>query len=333
MSIRKVSVIILISIVLFISIISVNVSAAGDFDVTRSFDSNPAEQGEIVTVTLDITNNNADQCRIYWLGIHFDWMEDNIYIVCSDVSEEEPESIATGDTESFSINFEVPSNVQTGGHVYDIQFQYELHDGIFGGWNDYTWQSSTQTDFNVDERDRDGDGYADSVDTFPDDPTEWRDSDGDGVGDNSDDNSDHGGSSDSPAISGLVLLPIIFVVVIVVVVILVVVLSSRKKRSYKEQPSPQQQPYREPPRPQYDGSQQPPPSIIQYDAYQQPRTQQHPPLRHPQDYPPRQPPRADGRGASGTWEKDRMSPPRFCPRCGAETMGKSFCSECGEKLA
>jgi len=36
------------------------------------------------------------------------------------------------------------------------------------------------------EGDTDGDGYPDSSDVFPDDPTEWLDSDGDGVGDNSD---------------------------------------------------------------------------------------------------------------------------------------------------
>lgn len=34
--------------------------------------------------------------------------------------------------------------------------------------------------------DRDGDGVADMIDAFPDDPTEWDDSDNDGVGDNSD---------------------------------------------------------------------------------------------------------------------------------------------------
>ena len=34
--------------------------------------------------------------------------------------------------------------------------------------------------------DSDGDGYADSVDAFPNDPNEWADTDGDGIGDNSD---------------------------------------------------------------------------------------------------------------------------------------------------
>lgn len=43
---------------------------------------------------------------------------------------------------------------------------------------DYSWNSSI--------RDTDSDGYADSEDAFPDDPTEWNDSDSDGTGDNSD---------------------------------------------------------------------------------------------------------------------------------------------------
>jgi hypothetical protein len=36
------------------------------------------------------------------------------------------------------------------------------------------------------EPDRDGDGYPDSTDAFPDDPNEWKDTDGDGKGDNGD---------------------------------------------------------------------------------------------------------------------------------------------------
>ena len=39
--------------------------------------------------------------------------------------------------------------------------------------------------------DSDGDTYADDIDAFPNDPTEWLDTDGDGVGDNTDDSFDH----------------------------------------------------------------------------------------------------------------------------------------------
>lgn len=41
--------------------------------------------------------------------------------------------------------------------------------------------------------DRDGDGYADNVDAFPDDPKEWSDLDKDGIGDNSDTDRDGDG--------------------------------------------------------------------------------------------------------------------------------------------
>jgi hypothetical protein len=43
---------------------------------------------------------------------------------------------------------------------------------------DYSWSDSI--------RDADGDGFADTMDVFPDDPAEWSDGDSDGVGDNGD---------------------------------------------------------------------------------------------------------------------------------------------------
>lgn len=46
--------------------------------------------------------------------------------------------------------------------------------------------SEMKDDGGSEDGDSDGDGYPDSSDVFPDDPTEWMDSDGDGVGDNSD---------------------------------------------------------------------------------------------------------------------------------------------------
>jgi hypothetical protein len=48
--------------------------------------------------------------------------------------------------------------------------------------------------------DRDNDGHPDSVDLFPDDPSEWSDGDGDGIGDNADplfDDQDNDGSPDA----------------------------------------------------------------------------------------------------------------------------------------
>jgi len=44
----------------------------------------------------------------------------------------------------------------------------------------------TENNQQADEVDTDGDGYVDSLDAFPSDPTEWQDSDNDGIGDNAD---------------------------------------------------------------------------------------------------------------------------------------------------
>lgn len=236
-------------------------SAEGNFDVRKMFSSNPAEQGDIVTVTVDITNNDSNQAKITWLGIHFDWQEENIYTVSSDVSEEEPKPIASGETKSFTINFEVPSNVQTGSHTYDIQFKYDLQDGWSGGWNSYTWKSEILTNFRVDEKDRDGDGVPDSEDTFPDDSTEWRDSDGDGVGDNRDyypyDSTKwKEDSSDDDNIEGFGSLCMVgLLAVVILIVILVVAIGLMLKK--KGQVSPTQQPYQPPPPPDYRPPQQP----------------------------------------------------------------------------
>jgi hypothetical protein len=60
--------------------------------------------------------------------------------------------------------------------------------------------------------DRDGDGFGDIEDAFPDDPTEWLDSDGDGVGDNA----DSGGTADE---SNIILAIIAFLSLMAVVVI------------------------------------------------------------------------------------------------------------------
>lgn len=44
--------------------------------------------------------------------------------------------------------------------------------------------------------DRDGDGYSNDQDAFPDDPSEWEDTDGDGIGDNADPDDDNDGIPD-----------------------------------------------------------------------------------------------------------------------------------------
>ncbi|UCE37358.1 MAG: zinc ribbon domain-containing protein [Thermoplasmata archaeon] len=49
----------------------------------------------------------------------------------------------------------------------------------------------------TENKDRDGDGYNNDIDAFPDDPNEWEDTDGDGIGNNADTDDDNDGFSDS----------------------------------------------------------------------------------------------------------------------------------------
>lgn len=51
------------------------------------------------------------------------------------------------------------------------------------------------------EPDRDGDGWADSEDAFPDDPGEWLDTDGDGTGNNADPDDDGDGYADAEEVA------------------------------------------------------------------------------------------------------------------------------------
>lgn len=121
------------------------------------------EQNKNNWITISITNNNKNQCRIYWLGIHFDWQAENIYYICTNITFEDPIYIIPGDTKQFHIYFENPNNIQIANQSYDVLFKYELQDGWFGEWNDYYWQSKTRTGFNISEKDVKKEEYSDVV--------------------------------------------------------------------------------------------------------------------------------------------------------------------------
>ena len=121
------------------------------------------EQNENNWVTISITNNNKNQCRVYWLGIHFDWQAEKIYYICTDITFKDPIYIIPGDTKQFHIYFENPYNIQIANQSYDILFKYELQDGWFDEWNDYYWQSKTRTGFSIGDKDPTNEEYSDVV--------------------------------------------------------------------------------------------------------------------------------------------------------------------------
>jgi len=149
-------------------------------DVTYGFSTQEAKRGQSVDLKVDISNSNENPIRITALGIHFDWMPDEVYQT-ETILETEPKYVSTGARVNFVIPYDVPEDAQSGLHVYDVLIEYEME--YDGNWTTYTWSTGHRFDFWVEDIDSDGDGVMDLADPFPDDPTEWEDTDGDGYGD------------------------------------------------------------------------------------------------------------------------------------------------------
>jgi hypothetical protein len=77
----------------------------------------------------------------------------------------------------------VPSNLS-----YNTRYSLEVEGGLKDIYERTLFSNSYSLEFfTVGEPDRDGDGYPDSLDDFPDDPDEWTDLDNDGYGDQTSD--------------------------------------------------------------------------------------------------------------------------------------------------
>ncbi len=180
METRKIPIILII---LLISLLFMPVvSAASDIATSYSFGSNPVRQDTDSWVDVTIKNNDPNRVKITWVGIHFDWQNTGVYY------EEDliinPEYLYTGESTTIRIDFPVGQEISISTHGWNLKVEgYE--DTIFG-WTYGEVIYSTIYNFEVLERDRDGDNVGDSDDAFPDNILEWSDSDGDGVGNNSD---------------------------------------------------------------------------------------------------------------------------------------------------
>jgi ELWxxDGT repeat protein len=68
---------------------------------------------------------------------------------------------------------------------------------LYDQFTSYRYQETYNLLIEVVEPDTDGDGYPDSIDDFPFDPSEWLDTDGDGIGNNADTDDDNDGLDDT----------------------------------------------------------------------------------------------------------------------------------------
>jgi len=174
--------IISLTLVFILGIIILSPVVVADLTVYTTFSSKSIRQDANGNVDIEINNGGGNQIRITWVGIHFSWMDSNLYY--REDLETNPTYLASGQKTTINVAFSVEQTVPIGSKNYYYKINYD--EDTWLGWDSETWTSTTFYDFDVLERDRDGDGVGDSDDAFPDNILEWSDSDNDGVGNNAD---------------------------------------------------------------------------------------------------------------------------------------------------
>lgn len=108
--------------------------------VSMFWSSQTVYPGDTVSVRITLKSNYAEQLKIYYIGIHFDWMDpDGFY--GSDLSAN-PVIVPSYGTYIFDgIAIQIPLNVSTGSHSYFVGI-----DGTEGlSASDFSWNSSSST--------------------------------------------------------------------------------------------------------------------------------------------------------------------------------------------
>jgi len=184
-------------------------------------------EGANVNFKIDITNSGSESMAITWVGIHFDWMDEDKYYVSQDVSDSSPYILASGNTASFNIMVPIPNGITTHTtHSVTIAIRAE-DPGIIHEWGQPYGKEFTGSVF----------VQAASASTGNNGGTA-NNNNGNGDSDNSD--------------AGMIGVAVIGILVIVIIVVLVVVLS-KNKGNKPQKPNPQQAP----PPPTYNNNERP----------------------------------------------------------------------------
>ncbi len=160
-------------------------------DFHNSVAASPDSDGDGINNHLDLDSDNDSIPDIVEVGL-LDANEDFVVDVLSQQGSVSvaPDTDADGIPDFLDLESNNPLNdgtafdiASTGFASFDTNADGMLNSLDVGGGID---ANANGVDDLAEATDSDGDGYPDTVDEFPSDPTEWADTDGDGVGDNAD---------------------------------------------------------------------------------------------------------------------------------------------------
>ncbi len=97
----------------------------------------PLYQGGNATMTVTFVSNSSDQLRIFYVGVHFDWMPADSFVGL-DLSEN-PVNVTSHGSYTFNpMIILIPANTTVGPHSYFIGI-----DGAQGSAQSFSWNSLT----------------------------------------------------------------------------------------------------------------------------------------------------------------------------------------------
>lgn len=107
--------------------------------VSSIWSSETLYQGSSVTVQIFFISDCSEELTIYYLGLHFDWMDSGRFLGY-DLSDD-PVTIPSYENHMFySIDILIPEDASVGTHTYFVGI-----DGLQGGSTSFSWDSPTLT--------------------------------------------------------------------------------------------------------------------------------------------------------------------------------------------
>ncbi len=111
-----------ISMIFVLNVDLVSALDQDDFSVSPSWSTVIYYQGESVSVNLIMSSNTSETLTVYFVGIHFDWLDEDKF-QGRDLSDD-PVEVESGDVYVFDpMIISIPDNVSIGSHEYTIGIQ------------------------------------------------------------------------------------------------------------------------------------------------------------------------------------------------------------------